>query len=309
MSSLELFESLVDLYDAPSPPPSPYDGLGLVKLCCKHAVPGGSQSIAEAALTHAGLDISGPVDQKAILSAAELFAGHLIDNLFLPLRAIAQCRSLIEDADSSIDSFDENSVQAPADGAQPQTLYIFPPSPMTQIDEDGDQSESGYLAASLLSILSLDEDTVQHMQQCQYTDSNKVNIRPRDDNNNGSHDWPALFSHLQAVVDLERTPPALRRVDMSSAADSSAIDTATVDRRLLSLHAKIAHILAGSGADKYINTILEGTSLEDMDSAGGTSHLGRLMTLRLEGWWDGGRKKGGATESVFWIESSNFIEN
>ncbi|KMP10108.1 hypothetical protein CIHG_04408 [Coccidioides immitis H538.4] len=56
--------------------------------------------------------------------------------------------------------------------------------------------------------------------------------------------------------------------------------------RLLAIHRAIAHILHLSGAGEYIDKILQ-----DMDEVGaregGSTELGRLVTLRLGGWFDG----------------------
>lgn len=56
--------------------------------------------------------------------------------------------------------------------------------------------------------------------------------------------------------------------------------------RLLAIHRAIAHILHLSGAGEYIDKILQ-----DMEETGaregGSTELGRLVTLRLGGWHDG----------------------
>ncbi|KKZ65857.1 hypothetical protein EMCG_08362 [[Emmonsia] crescens] len=56
--------------------------------------------------------------------------------------------------------------------------------------------------------------------------------------------------------------------------------------RLLAIHRAIAHILHLSGVGQYIDKILQ-----DMDEIGaregGSTELGRLVTLRLGGWFDG----------------------
>ncbi|EPE04300.1 hypothetical protein F503_01304 [Ophiostoma piceae UAMH 11346] len=311
MAALKLFQGMIESYEAPPTPPAPYDRLGLLKLCYTHAGSSGSRSLAEAALKHAGLGVClEAIEHDAATSAATSFADHLVDNLFLPLRAIAQCRSVKEDAGSSSDSDDEAISVTRKDSPGSQTLYIFPPSPMTQIDDDGDQSESGALAACLLSLLSLvEEDAVQLLREHEYTDANKITVEAGE----SVHDWPTLFSRFQAVV--KGVPRTVQLLDSAAARTTSATTSDTIvgldtaDARLLALQSKIAYILSASGVDTYIDSILADTGLEDMDSAGGTSHLGRLMTLRLEGWWDGGRRNtSGHAESMLWIESSNFVE-
>src|SRR6201999_2160227 len=66
-------------------------------------------------------------------------------------------------------------------------------------------------------------------------------------------------------------------------------DTRTIDPpspRLLAIHRAIAHILHLSGAGGYIERILR-----DLDEgevvADGSTPLGHIAQLRLQGWWDG----------------------
>ncbi len=87
---------------------------------------------------------------------------------------------------------------------------------------------------------------------------------------------------------------------------------------LLALHAAIGRILQGSGAAAHIDRILADTAAEDL-AADGQSHLGLLMQLRLDGWWDGGSGRGsgrgggrgggreGGSGDV-WVETSTFTE-
>lgn len=56
--------------------------------------------------------------------------------------------------------------------------------------------------------------------------------------------------------------------------------------RLLAIHRAIALILHLSGAGEYIDDILKDIE-EPMVKSDGTTELGRLVSLRLGGWWDG----------------------
>jgi len=57
-------------------------------------------------------------------------------------------------------------------------------------------------------------------------------------------------------------------------------------RRLLAIHRAIALILHLSGAGSYIDDILRDLDELDVKSDGSTK-LGRLIGLRLGGWWNG----------------------
>jgi hypothetical protein len=66
-------------------------------------------------------------------------------------------------------------------------------------------------------------------------------------------------------------------------------DTRTIDPpspRSLAVHYAIAHILHLSAAGRYIDNILE-----DLDQKGimadGSTELGHLANLRIQGWWNG----------------------
>lgn len=177
------------------------------------------------------------------------------------------------------------------------------------------QSDSGARAAALLSLLALvADDAPRLLRDCAHTDANKVTFYSGTQSARDC-DWPVLFSRFRAVVD--GTPPALRRVASPPHTvpipDSTAhLRTLTADPRITLLHARIAHILAASGAAAHIDRILADTAVEDLDAAGGTTSLGRLMALRLEGWWDGGRqrKRQRRRDSVecVWMEASTFVE-
>lgn len=56
--------------------------------------------------------------------------------------------------------------------------------------------------------------------------------------------------------------------------------------RLLAVHRAIAHILHLSAAGDYIDKILR--DIEDQSTrVDGSTSLGRLVQLRMAGWWDG----------------------
>lgn len=66
-------------------------------------------------------------------------------------------------------------------------------------------------------------------------------------------------------------------------------DTRTIDppsRRLLAVHSAIAHILHLSAAGRHIDKILEDLDQRDI-MADGSTELGHLAKLRLQGWWSG----------------------
>ena len=56
--------------------------------------------------------------------------------------------------------------------------------------------------------------------------------------------------------------------------------------RLLAIHRAIALILHLSGAEEYIDRILEDIR-DSIVKSDGTTELGRLVSLRLGGWWNG----------------------
>lgn len=86
--------------------------------------------------------------------------------------------------------------------------------------------------------------------------------------------------------------------------DQDAPQGPAANTRLLALHRSIAQILHDTGAGAHIDAILQDTGAEDLLSDGTTSHLGRLMQLRLDGWWDGRGRQGGS--SCWWIEHGQF---
>ncbi|OAA63481.1 hypothetical protein SPI_03644 [Niveomyces insectorum RCEF 264] len=57
--------------------------------------------------------------------------------------------------------------------------------------------------------------------------------------------------------------------------------------RLLAVHAAIARVLHMSGAGEYCDRILRDTEDSIAVESDGTTNLGTLVTLRLNGWWDG----------------------
>ena len=66
-------------------------------------------------------------------------------------------------------------------------------------------------------------------------------------------------------------------------------DTRTIDPpspRLLAVHSAIAHILHLSTAGYYIDKILEDLDEKDI-SPDGSTELGYLVGLRVQGWWTG----------------------
>lgn len=66
---------------------------------------------------------------------------------------------------------------------------------------------------------------------------------------------------------------------------SSCRDVDLPDPRLLSVHGAIAHIMHLSGVAKYIEKILQ--DIEEMEvKSDGSTNLGYLTGLRLDGWLD-----------------------
>ena len=56
--------------------------------------------------------------------------------------------------------------------------------------------------------------------------------------------------------------------------------------RLLAIHSAIAHILHLSAAGRYIDKIFEDLKQDDI-RADGSTELGYLIKLRVQGWWNG----------------------
>ena len=75
--------------------------------------------------------------------------------------------------------------------------------------------------------------------------------------------------------------PVTRQLDLTP---KRTIDPPSA--RLLAIHRAICRILQLSGAGSYIDSILC-----DMDDGAvqtdGSTHLGCLVRLKIEGWWDG----------------------
>lgn len=183
------------------------------------------------------------------------FADALVDTLFLPLKAVGGRYGRLVRL---------------SDGPETETaICIFPPSPLTEADEDGDLSPAGEAAAEMLSML----DSRAQDLLAQGGTGNTVVLQPRD---------------IRAFCQFELGQ------------DSTAVDEAPP---LLTLHRTMAQILDKTGAGMYIDSILADTGVEDLQTDG-TSHLGRLMQLRLDGWWDGG----GQRRQDWWVDDGEFRE-
>jgi hypothetical protein len=57
--------------------------------------------------------------------------------------------------------------------------------------------------------------------------------------------------------------------------------------RLLALHSAIAHILHLSGVGQYIDKLIKDTGEMDILDDDGSTDIGRLLTLALDGWHRG----------------------
>ncbi|OAA59822.1 hypothetical protein SPI_06020 [Niveomyces insectorum RCEF 264] len=317
----------------------PYNRPLLLRLCYQHALSEEARArFLEAFFERVGRDRNGEETESAAsptgdsgtesscryATAIDDFADHLVDHLFLPLKAAATCafNSVLNARRSSAatpGSLLEGTEAGPQEDApqqgphgeadQQRTVCIFPPSPMTNADEDGDLSEAGQRAASLFSLLDDMALSLLHTPSSRLAEQTHNTVRLDE---YASH----AFSRFQLVLvpagGGSTEPPAYRleAVDAEgnvATPSTSAVVVQHASPRLLALHCAIARILYASGVGQWIDAVLDDTAVEDLD-ADGTTNLGRLMQLRLDGWWNGSGQTGRGDDlaSQFWVESSSF---
>ncbi|EEQ28696.1 hypothetical protein McanMca71_001230 [Microsporum canis] len=155
-----------------------------------------------------------------------------------------------------------------------EVAHIIPHS-LTQSDANGELSDSKKAALAILSMLDCD---VSHLIDGVNIDRpfNAMSLTPNYHDAFGSFKvesflHPAVLSSLPVTRELY------------------VIEDRSIDPplpRLLALHRAIAQILKMSAAGEYIDKILR--DMEDPGtSSGGSTELGRIVTLRMGGWLDG----------------------
>ncbi|OAX80255.1 hypothetical protein ACJ72_05415 [Emergomyces africanus] len=136
-----------------------------------------------------------------------------------------------------------------------EVAHIIPHS-LTQSDADGQLSDSKKAALMILNMFDCD---VSHMIDDGNIDRpfNAMSLTPSLHTDFGNF---LIFLNLDQSIE----PPS---------------------PRLLAIHRAIAYILHLSGAGEYIDKILQ--DMEEMGAReGGSTELGRLVTLRFGGWFD-----------------------
>jgi len=115
-----------------------------------------------------------------------------------------------------------------------------------------------------------------------------------------THDFHQLFGNFEVIFEPQDNEPHTYRIDSTRTGilrprlfpvDRTLYltDTRTIDppsSRLLAVHSAIAHILHLSAAGRHIDRILEDLDQDEIKSDGSTE-LGYLASLRLQGWWNG----------------------
>jgi hypothetical protein len=137
------------------------------------------------------------------------------------------------------------------------------------------------------------DDGVVHLIEGAYID------RPRNAIT-VTHDFHQLFGNFEVYFEPQGNQPHTYRIDSTRPGilrhrifpvDRTLFltDSRTTDPpspRLLAVHSAIAHILHLSAAGRHIDKILE--DLDQMDiKADGSTDLGHLAKLRVQGWWNG----------------------
>jgi hypothetical protein len=115
-----------------------------------------------------------------------------------------------------------------------------------------------------------------------------------------THDLHQLFGNFEIFFEPTTQSPHTYRIDSTDSGITRdpifplhrtlyLTTTRTIDPpspRLLAVHCAIARILHLSAAGEYINGILDDLDKKDTKTDGSTE-LGRLVELRLAGWWNG----------------------
>ncbi|KAK2759095.1 hypothetical protein FQN54_003194 [Arachnomyces sp. PD_36] len=169
-----------------------------------------------------------------------------------------------------------------------EVAHIMPHS-LTQSDADGQLSDSKKAALLVLNMFDCD---VSHVIEGASIDRafNAMSLSP------GLHtDFGNFSVFFEPVPDQEHTYkidtflpagilPALPVTRSLYLTSDRSIEPPSP--RLLSIHRAIAYILHLSGAGEYIDKILQ--DMKEIEvREGGSTELGRLVTLRLGGWSDG----------------------
>ena len=144
-----------------------------------------------------------------------------------------------------------------------------------------------------LAILNMFDDGVVHL-----IDGTNID-RPRNAITL-THDFHQLFGNFQVFFEPRGNLPHSYRIDSTREGflrhpifpvDRTLFltETRTIDPpnpRLLAVHSAIAHILHLSAAGRHIDKILEDLDQKDI-KADGSTELGYLAQLRVQGWWNG----------------------
>ena len=144
-----------------------------------------------------------------------------------------------------------------------------------------------------LAILNMFDDGVVHLIDGPNIDrpGNTITL---------THDFHLLFGNFQVFFEPKGNKPHTYRINSTREGflrhrifpvDRALFltETRTIDPpspRLLAVHSAIPHILHLSAAGRYIDKVLEDLDQKDI-KADGSTELGYLAQLRVQGWWNG----------------------
>ncbi|KMU87449.1 hypothetical protein CIHG_05244 [Coccidioides immitis H538.4] len=260
----------------------------------------------------AGGDIDFDDNGDEINEKLTSFADFLLDNFFIPLKASSQRTTQPSPAHLSavqrvqlmslsgrqndyqfseaLALFDDEGHQLQG---QPlkflEVAHILPHS-LTQTDSDNTLSESKKAAVMILNMFDCDVSLL----------IDGTNIDRAFNAMTLARDLHTIFGNFQ--IYFEPVPNQEHTYQIDTFLPAAALpefrfpitrtlhltDDRSIDppvARLLALHRAIAYILHLSGAGEYIDKILR--DMEELGAReGGSTELGRLITLRLGGWLD-----------------------
>ncbi|ERS95410.1 hypothetical protein HMPREF1624_08288 [Sporothrix schenckii ATCC 58251] len=326
-------------------------GTKAIKVRCDQGGAGVVVSVVDDADPTSSFDLVG-MGQRVVASCLQTetvqqaVAENIVTHMFLPLMAIAECSSVVPDSDSDCHSDSDSDVdvdvsytrrggrkRAPASDDAPVQTYIFPPSPLTNMDDD-DNDDAPDSARHLAHYLThfLDPHAVALLQRAaRDTVANSIAL-PRT--------WSERFRRFETAVEpsgglaLSGTTEGMAANEwvvrplhnpLSNPTDEPLQEPwrlptrpGPLARELLCLHARIAHVLHTAEAIPYMDRLLaDSTRREDL-AVDGETMAGVLMSLRLDGWYHSrsrrrgqGRCGASSDEGSFvgvWTDDAQFVE-
>ncbi|KAL1887059.1 hypothetical protein Sste5346_010463 [Sporothrix stenoceras] len=294
-------------------------------------------------------------------ASAETLSMDIVKGLLLPLKAIAECSSA-ETGESDSGSDSDSGSGASSYGATPRGFrgprrhtnprpvtaddpvwtYIFPPSPLADIDKGGYINDVDDTTLSCTARVAqyltkyIDEDAVTLLKNTAHDPDANIVTLPRT--------WSDSFRRYHATVVPHGAHSVIVRDDSKEGEDEHVLlanmfltsddadfvvrpytdgepDSLTFSvpshrplRELLYLHARITWLLWRSRAGPYIDTLLaDNTKSEFLSSDGGTM-ADVFMQLRLEGWYRKPKRQyddddgSDAGSPGIWIDHARFVD-